>query len=114
MSLTKSLLGTPRSHRKSLQKKTEDLQAVRENQFAVGPVVCQTFPMELSHMESFGFRILQHVGDTPSMATCDFCELKFFVPRKFFSDPHIAERILRRMFDQHNCKTTVLSFRRVS
>jgi hypothetical protein len=55
------------------------------------------------------FLILKHVGKTPSLATCQACHLKFFVPMPLVNDPRGAEDYLRQRHAEHKCKPVVFS-----
>jgi hypothetical protein len=48
--------------------------------------------------------ILQQVNQTPVMARCSSCELKFFVPKELKKDPDAAHSYLLSKFDHHVCK----------
>jgi len=48
--------------------------------------------------------LLKHVNQTPVMAKCSSCELKFFVPKGLVKDLNAARSYLLSKFDQHLCK----------
>ena len=48
--------------------------------------------------------LLKHVNQTPVMAKCSRCELKFFVPKRLIKDLNTARSYLLSKFDQHICK----------
>jgi hypothetical protein len=50
------------------------------------------------------FVILKYLRITPSMAACEACKLKFFVPRELMNDPGEAEGHLRQKYAEHECK----------
>jgi hypothetical protein len=54
------------------------------------------------------FLILKRMGRTPSLATCEQCHLKFFVPLELIKDPEKAELGLRQKYADHKCKKTAL------
>ena len=54
------------------------------------------------------FAVIKHVGKTPSMATCERCRLKFFVPMAFLNDPEGAEEHLRQKYVDHKCKVGLI------
>jgi hypothetical protein len=56
------------------------------------------------------FIILRYVGKTPSMAMCEGCGLKFFVPMPFHDDPTAAEEQLRDKYANHECKPEPLAY----
>jgi hypothetical protein len=49
------------------------------------------------------FVILKHVGKAPSLAACEGCQLKFFVPMALINDPAGAEEHLRAKYADHDC-----------
>jgi len=51
------------------------------------------------------FVVLHYTGKTPSLATCEACQLKFFVPMRLAKDPAGAEEYLREKYADHKCKT---------
>jgi hypothetical protein len=59
-------------------------------------------------MDERRFLILKYMGRTPSMATCEQCHLRFFVPLELIKDPAQAELKLRQKFVNHKCKKTQL------
>lgn len=58
-------------------------------------------------MNEGGFLILTYTGKTPSMAMCQMCELKFFLPIPFEGTSAGAEDHLRQKYADHRCKLTV-------
>jgi len=55
-------------------------------------------------MSESGFVILKKIGNRPSMAMCDICRMKFFVPAgEFVNDPTGAEEYLRQKYVNHSC-----------
>ena len=48
--------------------------------------------------------ILRHLNQTPALAGCSNCELKFFVPNELMKDPNEARSYLLSKFDQHVCR----------
>ena len=50
------------------------------------------------------FVIARHEGKVPAMASCAKCQLKFFTPATFASDPVGAELYLLDKFDLHECR----------
>jgi hypothetical protein len=49
------------------------------------------------------FVILTLMGNTPSMATCARCQMKFFTPRELIGYPREAEEYMRDKFVDHQC-----------
>jgi hypothetical protein len=47
--------------------------------------------------------MLKHVDQTPVLAGCTGCNLKFFVPRGLMKDPVHANNYLMSKFDRHVC-----------
>jgi hypothetical protein len=58
------------------------------------------------------FVILKYVGKTASMATCERCHVKFFIPMAFLNDPEGAEEHLRQKYAEHNCR--ILRYRELA
>jgi hypothetical protein len=58
-----------------------------------------------------GFVILSRVGKLPSMAACQRCGLKFFLPMPFDGDANQADELLWQKFFQHKCKPEFLAHR---
>jgi len=50
------------------------------------------------------FVILKYVGKTPSFASCEGCQLKFFIPMALVNDPVGAEDHLRGKYAAHDCR----------
>jgi len=48
--------------------------------------------------------ILKYMGETPFLATCERCHLKFFTPRELGRKPVDAEQNLRNRFEMHMCR----------
>ncbi len=48
--------------------------------------------------------ILRHLNQTPVLAGCSSCELKFFVPNELMKDPNEARSYLLSKFDRHVCR----------
>jgi hypothetical protein len=55
-------------------------------------------------MNEQGFVILKRERETPSLAMCQRCEIKFFTPHELANDPTEAEVFLRGRFMVHKCK----------
>ena len=55
------------------------------------------------------FLILKYMQKTPSMATCEACHLKFFVPMELVNDPEGAEEHLRQKYGDHKCRPMLFS-----
>lgn len=51
--------------------------------------------------------VLKHNGKTPTLATCDRCHVKFFVPLRAIRNPEQAEIYLREKFATHECSGTL-------
>jgi hypothetical protein len=49
------------------------------------------------------FQILKYIQKMPSMAICEACHLKFFVPMELVYEPPRAEEHLRQKYDDHKC-----------
>jgi hypothetical protein len=64
-------------------------------------------------MAELGFTILKRVGKTPSMAACERCKMKFFVPMLLIDDPTAAEQHLWQKYTDHKCKPVLSSDRRL-
>jgi hypothetical protein len=47
---------------------------------------------------------LQYLGETPAMASCAKCRLKFFTPSELLKKPREATDYLRGKFAAHPCK----------
>jgi len=47
--------------------------------------------------------ILKYMGNTPFLATCERCQLKFFTPRELGGKPVEGEQTLRNKFEMHKC-----------
>ena len=47
--------------------------------------------------------MLKHVDQTPVLAGCSGCKLKFFVPKGLMKDPFQANNYLLSKFDRHVC-----------
>jgi hypothetical protein len=47
---------------------------------------------------------LQYAGETPSLAGCAKCHLKFFTPQELMKQPEAAAEYLREKFSLHTCK----------
>ena len=50
--------------------------------------------------------ILRWVNKVPAMATCSQCNLKFFTPQRYATDPFGAEEYLKSKFEEHLAKET--------
>jgi len=50
------------------------------------------------------FVILKYMGKTPSLGTCDRCQLKFFTPTELMREPLEAEHNLLGKFASHTCQ----------
>jgi hypothetical protein len=50
------------------------------------------------------FKILKYSGKTPTLATCELCDLKFFIPNDSKLKLVEAEMYLREKFQWHDCK----------
>ena len=48
--------------------------------------------------------ILKYERETPWLAECDHCHIKFFTPRDFSIDPLGAEKHLSNKFEEHECE----------
>jgi hypothetical protein len=48
--------------------------------------------------------ILRHLDQTPVLAGCSSCELKFFSPSELMKDPNEARSYLLSKFDEHVCR----------
>jgi len=59
-----------------------------------------------------GFVILNYIGNTPSMAMCKGCGMKFFVPMPLKDDPVESEKHLREKYSDHSCTLELLYKRR--
>jgi hypothetical protein len=53
------------------------------------------------------FVILKYVHKTPSLATCERCNIKFFTPSELMGRSLQAEDHLREKFASHTCKPSV-------
>ena len=49
------------------------------------------------------FSILRYRGQTPVLAACDRCELKFFTPSEIMKDSEAAFRYLLIKYVDHRC-----------
>ena len=54
-------------------------------------------------MEEPGLVILKREGEVPTLAMCQQCKLKFFVPSERSLDVRDAEAYLWEKYDSHNC-----------
>jgi len=54
-------------------------------------------------MPDSGFVILKRERQTPSLAMCQRCKIKFFTPRALTNDPREAEEYLWGRFVNHKC-----------
>ena len=52
------------------------------------------------------FSILRYRGQTPVLAACDRCELKFFTPSEIMKDSDAAFRYLLMKYMHHRCAAT--------
>jgi len=55
-------------------------------------------------MDDLRMVFLQYLGETPAMASCTRCRLKFFTPRELLKKPREATDYLWGKFAAHPCK----------
>jgi len=48
--------------------------------------------------------VLKYMRDTPAMATCEWCHLKFFTPLELIKSPVDALEHLHKKFGLHECR----------
>jgi hypothetical protein len=53
--------------------------------------------------------ILKRIQQTPSLATCKCCHLKFFTPLELMREPLEAEGHLREKFASHTCRPSLFA-----
>ena len=49
------------------------------------------------------FSVLKFSGQTPVLASCLRCQLKFLTPTKMMADPYAASEYLRKKYEEHHC-----------
>jgi len=54
--------------------------------------------------------ILRYRNQTPSLATCERCHIKFFTPSELLARPAEAGDHLREKFASHTCKLNSVAF----
>jgi hypothetical protein len=64
--------------------------------------VCQTFVV----MPDAGFLVLKYKGETPVLATCLRCQLKFLTPAEMMGDFMGASEYLSKKYKDHHCKVS--------
>ncbi len=62
-------------------------------------------------MDELGFAIIKWERETPSLAMCQHCEIKFFTPRELSNDPIRAKEFLWGRFSSHRCKVREIRVR---
>ena len=50
------------------------------------------------------FIVIRYMGETPTLATCTRCHVKFFTPLELIANPQKAEAHLREKYRNHTCK----------
>ena len=63
-------------------------------------------PREPSLAYEIGFSILKYRGQTPILAVCVRCDLKFFTPSEVMKDDEAAGQYLLMKFLGHRCAAT--------
>jgi hypothetical protein len=56
--------------------------------------------------DEIAFSILRYRGQTPDLAACVLCELKFFTPSEIMEDSDAAFRYLLMKYMHHRCAAT--------
>jgi len=56
--------------------------------------------------DEIAFSILKYRRQTPVLAACVRCELKFFTPSEIMKDSHAAVLYLRKKYVDHCCAAT--------
>jgi hypothetical protein len=54
-------------------------------------------------MLEIGFSVLKYKGQTPVLACCSRCQLKFLTPTKMMDDSYAAHEYLCKKYDSHHC-----------
>jgi hypothetical protein len=57
------------------------------------------YPTELR-----GFVVLRYAKDSPALACCELCQLKFFLPNDMLGDSERAIGYLQQKYLNHQCK----------
>src|SRR5215469_8910190 len=53
------------------------------------------------------FPVLKYNGQTPVLANCLRCQLKFVTPAKMMADRYAAQEYLQKKYDEHRCAQNV-------
>ena len=61
-------------------------------------------------MDERDFVIIKRERETPTLAMCRKCEIKFFTPRELTYSPTKAAEFLLERFRAHRCKVRDISF----
>jgi hypothetical protein len=84
----------------------EGFEAIPEGRSAVASGINLRTVPDSPVMVKTGFLILKYVQKTPSLAACEACHLKFFVPMELANDPEGAEDYLRGRYANHKCASS--------